>query len=74
MKSSWFERKAGKCLLVLSLGFSFTGFTKTKRALLIGIDKYVSEKQTDLSRGSTWFNFDGCINDVDAMKSVLTRC
>jgi len=45
---------------------------QTRRALLIGINNYVSDKQTDKTKGSEWFNLDGCINDLDAMKSLLT--
>jgi len=71
MNVNTFTRTAGICLLFLSMGIASIGFTQTKRALLIGIDKYVPEKQTALSRGSMWFNLDGCLNDVDAMKSVL---
>jgi len=53
------------------VGGLYNAYGQTKRALLIGINTYVPEKQTDKSRGSTWINLDGCINDADAMKSVL---
>ena len=45
---------------------------QTRKALLIGINTYVPEKQTDKTRGSEWFNLDGCINDLEAMKSPPT--
>jgi hypothetical protein len=44
---------------------------QTRKALLIGINNYVPGIQTDKTRGSEWFNLDGCLNDLDAMRSLL---
>jgi hypothetical protein len=43
-----------------------------RKALLIGINTYFPGKQDETSTGSEWTNLDGCINDLDAIRSLLT--
>ncbi|CAN5888350.1 hypothetical protein BH11BAC7_BH11BAC7_21000 [soil metagenome] len=62
--------------------FLFSGSflsANTKRALLIGIDKYVATKETPApfaQRGKPgeragWTNLDGCVNDAKSMRSII---
>lgn len=58
-------------------------YAETRRALLIGIDKYVSGKAASGQMGSTvmtpaasgrgdWSDLDGAVNDVDVLQQILT--
>ena len=58
-------------------------YAETRRALLIGIDKYVSGKAASGQTGSTvmtpaasgrgdWSDLDGAVNDVDVLQQILT--
>ncbi len=62
-------------IIILLLLASFNLSANTKRALLIGIDKYVETKETPTafataSRGGLT-NLDGCVNDAKAMRSII---
>ena len=72
MKKLRFSCTISMVLLYFLAMFPAMMNAQTRRALLIGINNYVSDKQTDKTKGSEWFNLDGCINDLDAMKSLLT--
>ena len=58
-------------------------YAETRRALLIGIDKYVSGKAPSGQTGPTimtlaasgrgdWSDLDGAVNDVDVLQQILT--
>lgn len=51
---------------------SFEVFTQTKRALIVGIDKYEPrETSNQKSLRRKWSNLDGAVNDALAVKEVL---
>ncbi len=58
--------------LTLVLGGSLV-VAQTNRALLVGINNYAPANASDNTRGSTWVNLDGCLNDVRAVHSVLLQ-
>ncbi|CAN5241373.1 hypothetical protein BH09BAC5_BH09BAC5_06540 [soil metagenome] len=62
-------------ILILFVAVALNVSANTKRALLIGIDKYVETKETPTafataSRGGLT-NLDGCVNDAKAMSSII---
>ncbi len=69
------------CALAGALFISVpSAHAETRRALLIGIDKYVppsaaaasSSADTSTRRRGDWSDLDGAVNDVDALREILT--
>jgi len=55
-------------IIILSLTlFNSIVYAQTRRALLIGIDKY----NPDNVEGARWRNLDGCVNDIMSINEVL---
>jgi hypothetical protein len=59
------------CIFIVFIS-SIEVFSQTKRALIIGIDKYApSEKVNQRSIRQKWSNLDGAVNDALAVKEIL---
>ncbi len=54
-----------------SILFLSTPFAQTKRALIIGIDRYKPLDPKAKTLRTVWFDLEGCVNDAISMKDII---
>jgi len=58
-------------IIIFSLLLVSSSFAQTKRALIIGIDKYKPTDPNAKTLRTIWSDLDGCVNDALSMKNII---